>query len=54
MAKTDSKPTGGKPAGVKTDDNPAGVKSDHNSADNHKPVDVKPYVKSDCDRVAWG
>ena len=37
MAETDGKPAGGKPAGVKSDDNPAGVS--HNPAENHSPTD---------------
>ena len=40
MAKIDGKPAGGKPAGVKSDDNPAGVKSVHKPADHHKPAPV--------------
>jgi len=42
MAKIDGKPAGGKPAGVKSDDNLAGVKSDDNPIDNLKPAD---YLK---------
>ena len=47
MAKTDGKPAGGKPAGVKSDDNPAGVKSVHKPAGSHKPADHHKPANSD-------
>ena len=47
MAKIDGKPAGGKPAGVKSDDNPAGVKSVQKPAGRLKPADHLKQANSD-------